>query len=401
MAETALFSLSAGQVHEMSRSSNTKTRAAARDVICRPRELLVTLLCFNTFVNIMLQNVVSATFTEDHNMLIQVGLPFIVTLCCSDLLPKVLSVHHNQRISIMLAPFVEWTMCIFAPVVPILTRLSYLVARYAFFFLRKSPKTDNLQLLKALERAADRGEIINVKERRYMEGLIELQNSKASDIMWPRSEILYYNIEDPFDKLLKLIVREECSKIPVCQGTLDKILGVLYVKDLFGGKPQDISQEDVLKNLRKAIFVPKSMPAVRLLRTLDDAYQSMALVVDEYGNPCGLLTREDLLEVVVGEIIDRRDHKSRYLMDSDGSILASGKWPLDQMQELLGLSLSNPHRMQTLGGWLTSLSGNIPLPGNKWVFKNYLFEVLTATPTHVKKVMIRKVEIPGDSYGSI
>lgn len=399
IAETALFSLSPSQLHEMARVEDTRSNIAAK-IACKPRELIVILLCLNIAVNILVQNVASEAFTDGDNLWIQVGLPFMITFCCSDLLPKVMALQHNQLFSILTAPWVYRLMQVAGPLIPMITKLAGLVSRYLFFFLRSRPAIDSRKLIKVLGDVSRQDGLLDTQEKRLIEGLVELQESKAHDVMWPRTEILYYNIEDPIDKLFKLIVNEECGKIPVCQGCLDHVLGVLYTKDLLDVKPVQIDAECIKRNLRKALFVPESMPAVRLLRQLDDAYQSMALVVDEYGNVSGLLTREDLLEVVVGEIIDRRDHKNRYVLTSDGSILASGKWELDQVEAFLGLNLTNPHDMQTLGGWITSLSGNIPAPGSRWVFGECIFEVLNATSTHVKKVLIQRLSHRGESSGS-
>lgn len=395
MSETSFFSLSGGQVQLMGRDSNPRAQMVA-NIVSRPRELLVTLLCFNILVNVLIQNVASGAFSDGSNWLIQVGVPFITTFCFSELLPKVLALHHNTRVASALAPFVAICLKVLGPVIPIITKMANAVSRTLFFFLKHRAPIDSKKLLGALESVSDHGEIFNPAEKKLMEGLVELQSFKADDVMWPRNEILFYDVQDPIEKLLKLIVQEECGKVPVCEGSLDNILGVVYSKDLVEASTACLSLTRLKQYLRKPLYVPESMPAVGLLRMLDDAYQSLALVVDEYGNVSGLLTREDLLETIIGEIIDRRDHKSRYTVADDGSIIASGKWEIEEVEEFLGMELANPYNMQTLGGWLTGLAGTIPEAGSQWVYHGYIFEVLTAAPTHIRRVLIQRTKLSGE-----
>jgi CBS domain containing-hemolysin-like protein len=203
--------------------------------------------------------------------------------------------------------------------------------------------------------------------------------------------MLVYDLQEPIERLFHLLYQEECGKIPVCDGGLDRILGVLYIKDLAGKKITHLTQEDLLKALNKPLFVPETTQAVSLLRQLDDAYQSLALVVDEYGSVSGLLTREDLLEVIIGEIIDRRDHKNWYSLTEEGSIIASASWDLEGVEELLGLRLPNPLKAQSLGGWLSAVHGSIPEEGWKSVFEDYIFEVTDASPSHLRQIKITRM----------
>lgn len=390
IAETCFFSLSSGQIQELSRSDKAGGQTLAR-ILARPRELLVTLLFMNVLMNILVQNVASSAFTEDSNLLVQVGIPFITTFFFCDLIPKILALQNNVKFSQKLAPMFAFFMRILSPVIPYLSKVASSLGKVIFFFLRSREPIDSRQLLRALERLSGHEEILDPHEKKLMQGLVELQHYQAQDVMWPRSEILIYDIQEPLEKLLSLIFAEECGKIPVCDGGLDKVLGVLYVKDIAGKKMIDITQKDVFEALRKPLFVPETTSAVMLLRQLDDAYQSLALVVDEYGSVSGLLTREDLLEVIIGEIIDRRDHKKWYTLVQEGVIIASASWEIEGVEKLLGVSLPNPHKAQSLGGWLTSVHGSIPEEGWQSVFEDYIFEVIEASASHIRQVKITRM----------
>lgn len=390
LAETSFCSLTSGQVQELSRQKDPRSQAAAR-IISRPKELLVTVLCVNTIMNILVQNVASGAFTDESNWLIQVGVPFVTTFFFSELLPKILALQNSVKVSLLLAPVTSFIMGMLGPLVPYLSKVASFVGRVVFFFLRPRKPIDGRQLLQALEQLSGHEEIIDPLEKKLMQGLVDLQHKQAQDIMWPRSEILVYDVQDPLEKLLNLIYKEECGKIPICEGGLDHVLGVLYVKDIAGKKISELNQDVLRDALRRALFVPETTSAVTLLRQLDDAYQSLALVVDEYGNVSGLLTREDLLEVVVGEIIDRRNHKNWYTLTEEGSIVANASWEIEGVEELLGIRLSNPLKAQSLGGWLSTVHGSIPEEGWKSVFEDYIFEVIDASPSHIRQVKITRM----------
>lgn len=390
LAETSFFSLTAGQIQELSRQENGHSQKVVR-IIHRPKELLVTVLCLNTLMNILVQNVASGTFTEESNWFIQVGVPFLATFLFSELLPKIVGLQNSVKVSLALAPGTSFMLNILGPIIPYLSKIASYVGKVVFFYLRPRKPIDGRELIRALEQLSGHEEILEPHEKKMMQGLVELQYHQAKDIMWPRSEMLVYDIQDPMERLFHLIYQEECGKIPVCDGGLDRILGVLYVKDLAGKKMAYITQQDLIKSLSKPLFVPETTQAVSLLRQLDDAYQSLALVVDEYGCVSGLLTREDLLEVIIGEIIDRRDHKNWYILTEEGSIIASASWELEGVEELLGLRLPNPLKSQSLGGWLTAVHGSIPEEGWKSVFEDYIFEIIDASASHLRQVKITRM----------
>ena len=148
--------------------------------------------------------------------------------------------------------------------------------------------------------------------------------------MKPREDVLFYNIQDPLSKLAYLFVEQECSRIPVCDGNLENILGIISAGEYFLHKNY-IKMGEQLKNyMRKAFFVPESTPAAILLHQMERQVQNFAIVVDEYGAISGILTKEDLVETVIGEIKDRRDSNPLYTQNSLDSIICSGKLELNE-----------------------------------------------------------------------
>ncbi|MCK4934373.1 MAG: HlyC/CorC family transporter, partial [Simkaniaceae bacterium] len=146
---------------------------------------------------------------------------------------------------------------------------------------------------------------------------------------------------------------------------------------------------------RKPIFIPESKPGKQLLREIYQKEETMMFVVDEYGSVSGLITLEDLVEVVIGQIADRRDEKPLYSQSGPGVIIASGKMELTTFEELFDVHLSSPNNMVTIGGWLTEQLGDIPKSGVKHVTKDFLFHVLASDVNRVRRVYIRRLNPQG------
>jgi CBS domain containing-hemolysin-like protein len=148
---------------------------------------------------------------------------------------------------------------------------------------------------------------------------------------------------------------------------------------------------DILPVLKKPLFVPESVPAHALLRQMYDKEESLAVVVDEYGSVSGIIALEDLVEVVVGEIADRRDEKNRYTRAGEDVVITSGKMELTEFEQIFGVSLKSENNLVTLGGWLTEQMGDIPKSGAKYVTKEFLFHVLAADLQRVRRIYIRRL----------
>jgi CBS domain containing-hemolysin-like protein len=214
----------------------------------------------------------------------------------------------------------------------------------------------------------------------------------VKELMRPRDDVLFYDVEDPISKLVHLFVDEECSRIPICKGGLDSILGVM-TGNLFFLHREEL---EISKNwdsvVERPFFIPESIPAKTLLRQFYDRQESFAIVVDEYGAVSGIIALEDLVETVIGEIADRRDGKALYTRSGEDVIIASGKLEIAELEKIFDLTLDSEHHMVSVGGYLTEKMGDIPKSGSKYMTNDLLFHVLAADPTHVRRVYIRHLK---------
>lgn len=222
-------------------------------------------------------------------------------------------------------------------------------------------------------------------------GYLKFQDTTVKEIMVPREDVLFYNIHEPLTKLIHLFVDEECTRIPVCDHELDQIIGIMHAKQFFIYQNQLRNNKDILSYLCKPFFIPETTLSKTLLKQMVDADEILAIVVDEYGSVAGLVSREDIAELVVGEILDRRDQKPLYTSAGKNEIIASGKLELAEFNRLFKSDLQSPSNMVTIGGWLIESLGEIPKSGTHIIKENFLFQILSAEPNRIRRLYIRKI----------
>ena len=210
--------------------------------------------------------------------------------------------------------------------------------------------------------------------------------------MCPRQEVLFYDINEPLSKLLDLFVDQECTRIPVCSGNLENILGIMTSGAYFLHKKRIITSQELIPFLKNPIYIPESMLGRALLREFYEKEETMMVVVDEYGSISGVITMEDLLELVIGQIADRRDEKTYFTRSSDDILIASGKFELTEFEQLFDTHLESPSNMATIGGWLTEQIGDIPKSGTKYNTDHFLFHVLSSDANRIRRIYIRRLK---------
>lgn len=344
-------------------------------------------MMLNVFANILVQNTVSSLFEDFTSWGLKVGLPLGLTLVFGEIIPKSVALPNNEAISHRVSPFISLVARVLGPIRIVLTKITGYVSRVMFFFLRKEKDISHHELEHVLKTSQGRG-ILDIDESELMGGYLDLQDSAVKERMRPRDEILFYDINDPLDTLMDLFVKKECSRIPVCDEDLDQIIGMISVRRFFFHREHIQKPEDLRSYLIKPFFVPETMNAWALLHDLREKKETLAMVVDEYGGITGLVTQEDLIEAVVGEIADRRE-KSHFTRSSEDVIIASGKLELEEIDDLFGVQLMTKEKSVTIGGWLTEQLGDIPQAGTKYVTEDFLFYVLASDPNRVRRVYIR------------
>lgn len=389
-SEVALFSLSSMKVKSF-KSDHDKRKQLAAQLLASPRDLLVTIIMFNIMINILIQNVTSSIFGDFSGWALSVGIPLGLTVVFGEVIPKSVGMAHNAQISYRVAPILNVVQRIFLPIRKLLSSVTSFVSRILFFFLKPEEEISYEELQHALKTSRRFG-ILNEDEAELVRGFLYLQDSQVKEVMRPREEVLYYDLDEPLSKLVHLFVDQECSRIPVCRKNMDNVIGIITSQIYFLNRESLQTPMDLLSFLAKPFFIPEGILAENLLRQMYDKEQSIALVVDEYGSISGLISLEDLVETVVGEIADARDEKSRYTMSGEDVLIASGKMELSEFEKIFGVVLPSENNMVTIGGWLTELMGDIPKPGAKYNSHGFLFHVLAADQKRIRRIYIRRLK---------
>jgi magnesium and cobalt transporter len=244
--------------------------------------------------------------------------------------------------------------------------------------------------------ARDGGEELAAHERVLIGNILKVHGRTAADVMVPRVDIVALDAEAPFSDVVKCMVEQGHSRVPVYSETLDNVTGFIHVKDVLGPvarrQPAKLSQI-----LRKALFVAPSVPIFDLLVQMRQARTHIAMVVDEFGGIDGLVTIEDLIEEIVGEIEDEFDvaQAPSLVERSDGTLIADARTPINLLEEKAGTRLrtSEQEEIDTLGGLVATLAGRVPKRGDVIAHPAGLeFEVLDADPRRIKRLRVRHPE---------
>jgi CBS domain containing-hemolysin-like protein len=241
-------------------------------------------------------------------------------------------------------------------------------------------------------------------ERTLIGNILRVHNRTAADVMVPRIDIVALDIGTPFTEVVKCMVEQGHSRVPVYRETLDDVIGFVHVKDVLG--PVANRQQTKLSPiLRKVLFVAPSLPTLDLLVQMRQARTHIAMVVDEFGGIDGLVTIEDLIEQIVGEIEDEHDVAETPSVSerADGTLIVDGRTPIKVLEEHQGTRLrpsAEQEEVDTLGGLVSSLAGRVPKRGE--VIAHPLgieFEVLDADPRRIKRLRVRSVPAASSGRG--
>ncbi|MCO6458467.1 MAG: HlyC/CorC family transporter [Pirellulaceae bacterium] len=253
--------------------------------------------------------------------------------------------------------------------------------------------------IRTMVSAGQREGLLEADAREMIEGVMELADTVVSDIMTPRSNVDALSIQLPWNEVLRFVVQVGRTRIPVYDGSLDNILGILYVKDLL----EEFSREDpahrrpLRRLLRPAWFVPTAKAVDDLLRDFLETRNHMAIVVDEYRSVAGVVTIEDALEEIVGEITDEsdRDHEDGIWQLNDSTAEALGRTHLEELNERLGLNLPEPEEFDTVGGLVMRQLNAIPRDGDSIVAGNVRITVLKSNRRRVERVRLETLTDAG------
>jgi CBS domain containing-hemolysin-like protein len=321
-------------------------------------------------------------------MLLLLGTMIIISI--GEFLPEALALRAPENTAITFAPLVAFLEWLFEPVVRLSMWLSMRVA--APVAGQRMPLVTEEEI-KTLVDAGEEGGAIEEDEKEMIYSIFEISQTWAREIMVPRIDVLALEVQTPLPEAVGALIAAGHSRVPVYEGTIDNVLGVLYAKDLL----RLWRASDQIKNLRDvlrpAYFIPETKKVNELLTELQQKRIHMALVVDEYGGTAGIVTLEDIVEEIIGDIRDEYDVNEESYIErvSDTEYVFDARIDLDEVNELLALKLPSEDS-DSLGGFIYGQLGHVPVAGEKVSAERAEFEVLSVTGRRIHKV--RAVALP-------
>ncbi len=238
--------------------------------------------------------------------------------------------------------------------------------------------------------------LVKEEESEMIRAIFALGSTVVREIMIPRTEMATISVESNLRETLDAIIGCGHSRIPVYEGTIDNIIGLLYAKDLLRYWGYDDQQNRIRDILRPPYFVPETKNLEELLQEFKKKRTHLAIVIDEYGGTAGVITIEDLLEQIVGDIQDEYDMEEQlFTLNADGSLSADGKLPIDELEELLDIEIERD-KFDTVGGLVFHLAGTIPLVGDIIEGNGLSIKIMDADQRRLKRVLVKKSTETGE-----
>lgn len=392
-AEVALFSLSQKDINDATEKNPTKGTLIST-LLNRPKQLLATILISNNFINVAI--VIVFAFLKDQlfggiqtewlQWIIEVGVVTFTILLFGEVLPKVYASRNNIKFSLFVAQAIFVLNKLLSPInLPMRAVTIYLENKLG----KKKSNLSVSQLSQALELTSS--EETSDEEQKILEGIVSFGRTDASQVMSPRIDVFALEDDETFQEILPKILDKGYSRIPVYRDNIDQIEGVLYVKDLL--PHLDKKEFDWKTLLREPFFVPENKKLDDLLKDFQGMKSHLAVVVDEYGGTSGVVSLEDIIEEIVGDISDEFDDENINFSQIDAlNYLFEGKINLKDFYRIIDvdeeLFESKKGEAETLAGFILELMGSFPKKGQKIPFNKVLFTIETVDKKRIKQIKV-------------
>ena len=391
-SEVAYFSLSPAHIHELKEQSTRKENMVL-SLLEKPERLLASILITNNFINVGIviigSFVTGSIFDFSHTpvlgFVIQVILITFLLLIFGEIMPKVYANRFAPKFARRMAVPLLILDRLFQPLIFILVRSTRMVNRR---MARKRKNISMDDLSEALDLATD----VVENEKEMLEGIVRFSNLEVSEIMKPRTDVVAVDIETDIDTVTRVVIDSGFSRIPVYEETSDHVKGLLYVKDLL----PHINQKNKFKwqeLIREPFFVPDTKKINDLLAEFQEKKIHMAIVVDEYGGTEGIVTMEDILEEVVGEITDESDEAAEFYRKLgpltyafDGKTLLNDFYKVTELDDELFDEVKGD--AETIAGLLLELKGGFPRVNDLILCRGIEFTVLAMDKRRIKEVKV-------------
>lgn len=395
-SETALFSLNKLQLKKMQKEESGWRVNSIIKLLDDPQKTLITILTGNMFVNIAassLATYLAIKLFGNVGIGIAGGIMIFMILVFGEIVPKSLAISNAETIAKKIAKPVE---IISSFLFPLILFFKIIINALYYFFGKKRVKEKKEiteeDLITLINVGKDEG-VIEEEEKKMIRNIFEFGDTMVKEVMVPRVDMACISSEAKLNSILRLIKKMGHSRIPVYKETIDNIIGILYTKDLLVVYEQWYKSKekfDLKKIIRRAYFVPENKKIDDLLDIFQRDKIQIAIAIDEYGGTAGLVTMEDVVEEIVGEIIDEYDKETKlYEIIDNNTVIADGIISIDKINKLLNIEIPE-NDFETLGGFIYDLMGRVPNKNETIEYKNIQITIEQVVKNRIIRVIIKK-----------
>ncbi len=371
-ADAALTSFSRARAEELQAEGQTGARRLVT-MLADPAPYLNTAILLRLLCEISAIVIVTHEFTRAYDgrwwpsALTTIGVMLVVSFVAIGVAPRTVGRQHNERVALLSAAPLSWITTVLGPIPRLLILIGNALTPGKGF--REGPFSTETELRELVD-IAEASALIEAGERKMIHGVFELGDTTVREVMVPRNDVVFIERHKNLRQTMSLFLRSGFSRAPVIDDNLDHVIGIAYLKDIvqrdFEAPDVEFTQR-IEEVMRPAYWVPESKPIDALLSEMQARRQHIGIVVDEYGGTAGLVTIEDLLEEIVGEITDEYDEEEieTETLD-DGSVRVSSRYPIDDLDELFGFDVEEDD-VDSVGGLMAKHLGLVPIPGSQVV----------------------------------
>ncbi len=384
-SETAFLSLNRHQIKKIE-ESNPYAASRIISVLSKPRQFLLTILTGNSLVNIAATSyatMIAVSYFGKNGIGVAICVMFVLILVFGEVLPKTFSYICAEQIAKAMVGPITFLIKVLTPIRKLLYLITDRLINKFGFIAPKDRHELSEDELKSLISIGHREGVIKESEKDMIYGVFDFKDLYAKDIMTPRIDIKALDFDEPHDSSIASAKRFKHSRLPVYRDSLDNIVGITHAKDIL--LCTDINIKDLLGSV---YFVPESEKIHKLLSDLQKKSIQMAIVTDEYGATVGLVTMEDILEEIVGEIVDEYDKETELIVKlSENKYKINGMLRIEEANDRLGLKIESD-KIDTMGGFVTLLLQKIPSEREEIAHQNVTFKILKMDKNRIKEIEI-------------
>lgn len=389
-AETAFTTVNRIRIHSLAENGN-KRAAIVEKIVDNSAKMLSAVLIGNNIVNISassLATILAQRMFGNYAVTIATGILTIFVLIFGEIMPKTIATLSAEKLTLIYSPIIYGIMWLFTPVIIIVNKLS----EFLLFILHIDPSKRGSGIteteLRTLVDVSHKEGIIETDERKMINNVFDFGDATAKDAMIPRIDMAMADINSSYEDLIELFQRERYTRIPIYEGTTDNVIGIINMKDLLlYDKRVDFHVKDFL---RKAYYTYESKKLSELMREMKKTSVNIIIVLDEYGVTVGLITIEDLLEEIVGDIRDEYDidEEDEFKQLSENEYLIEGQMKIDDLNDRLGFHLSSEN-YDSVGGLIIENLDRIPSAGDSILLDNIRLTVQKLDNKRIDRILVK------------